>query len=195
MTDKFGVEIECFSDGYFSNMSTFLRENNLSNYFTYHDDCSIHPPKNSDCTYEIVSYPLAFEQKSFDAITRLTTLLKEKNFNVNRSCGLHVHIDASGLNAGNVASILYRYNVHDKEIGKIILPNRKRNKYCKKISGVDWTSNRIGDLLYDRFYRVNPKAYYRHGTVEFRHHHGTLDDKEINNWALFCKKYDGCFQE
>jgi len=37
----------------------------------------------------------------------------------------------------------------------------------------------------DHFDRVNFSAYTKHGTIEFRQHHGTVNGEEITNWVRF----------
>lgn len=33
-----------------------------------------------------------------------------------------------------------------------------------------------------RYYKINIEAYWRHKTVEFRHHSGTIEFEKISNW-------------
>jgi hypothetical protein len=40
----------------------------------------------------------------------------------------------------------------------------------------------------DRFVKLNYQAFWRHGTVEFRHHSGTVDAAKIIKWVVFCQK-------
>lgn len=37
----------------------------------------------------------------------------------------------------------------------------------------------------NRYKKVNLKSYFRHGTVEFRQHSGTIEYTKISNWVLF----------
>ena len=39
----------------------------------------------------------------------------------------------------------------------------------------------------DRYFKVNPVAYRRHNTIEFRQHSGTTDYEKMSNWIEFLK--------
>ncbi len=45
------------------------------------------------------------------------------------------------------------------------------------------TRDDVQRLLGDRYYKVNPYSLWRHGTLEFRHHSGTIEAAKIVNWA------------
>ena len=36
-----------------------------------------------------------------------------------------------------------------------------------------------------RYFKLNCQSFFRHGTIEFRHHSGTTDFAKIKNWILF----------
>ncbi|MDO5509556.1 MAG: amidoligase family protein, partial [Weeksellaceae bacterium] len=39
-----------------------------------------------------------------------------------------------------------------------------------------------------RYLKLNLSSYQRHGTVEFRHHSGTVNYTKIKNWILICAR-------
>ena len=39
-----------------------------------------------------------------------------------------------------------------------------------------------------RYFKLNVQSYWRHGTVEFRQHSGTVEFGKIRNWLLFCAR-------
>jgi hypothetical protein len=41
----------------------------------------------------------------------------------------------------------------------------------------------------DRHCKLNLISFDQHGTVEFRHHHGTVDPTAIKNWVMFCIQF------
>lgn len=43
-------------------------------------------------------------------------------------------------------------------------------------------------LSHARYVKLNIASYVNHGTVEFRHHHGTLDYDEIIHWIVFTQR-------
>ena len=48
-------------------------------------------------------------------------------------------------------------------------------------------NGRIDNAGQGRYRSLNLDSYGRHGTVEFRLHHGTLNGKKIQAWAEFCE--------
>src|SRR5581483_12043482 len=39
-----------------------------------------------------------------------------------------------------------------------------------------------------RFVKLNFTSHWKHGTVEFRQHSGTVDAEKIKRWVYFCQK-------
>jgi hypothetical protein len=68
------------------------------------------------------------------------------------------------------------YNRAEKVIDSMLPPSRRMNTYCR--------SNTVTDATRDRYAKVNLTSMYRHGTVEFRQHSGTIDCNKIKNWVL-----------
>lgn len=63
--------------------------------------------------------------------------------------------------------------------GKWMVPNPFSN------SGIDY----LLSIPVDRGYKVNILSYDQYNTVEFRHHHGTVDPDEAVNWIKFCTNF------
>ncbi len=43
----------------------------------------------------------------------------------------------------------------------------------------------IERFLGSRYFKINPKSYARHNTIEFRQHSGTVEFEKISNWVRF----------
>jgi hypothetical protein len=106
-------------------------------------------------------------------LDRVGELLKAISARVNKSCGLHVHLDMRhGRNSQEditslllCQTLLYRMNPIE----------RRYSKYCKP--GTKDLHTR------DRYYGINTEAIRKHGTIEVRIHKGTVDTKEIYLWT------------
>lgn len=115
---------------------------------------------------------------------------------VNKSCGLHVHIGAANLTHQQFANVFNNYYYLETLIDKFMAPSRRRdtNVYCRSIkdhSGLtrcESVSDVQCTLDNDRYHKINPMAYNRHRTIEFRQHQGSTDYKKILNWVMFCGK-------
>ena len=184
---KFGVEIETGGPNKFD-VAERLRENgincivegynhNRTNHWKIVSDASVHVLN----PFELVS-PILEGQAGLDELKTVCRVLNDLNAKVDKSCGLHVHHDASDWNENTLDRFIDVYRKMEKTIDKFMPKSRRGNngRYCKSLIGKANSEVRNG-----RFHKVNLQAYYRHGTIEFRHHGGTTEFKKIENWILF----------
>jgi hypothetical protein len=126
---------------------------------------------------EVVS-PILKGQKGLDEIEIVCGALQALGAKINITCGLHVHHDARHLRGDDrkLQQVVDIYNRAEKVIDSMLPPSRRMNTYCR--------SNTVTDATRDRYAKVNLTSMYRHGTVEFRQHSGTIDCNKIKNWVL-----------
>jgi len=117
---------------------------------------------------------------------------------VNKSCGLHVHIGAAHLSVEAAKRLARLYIEHEATIDSLIPPSRRGNSNQFCLSNKDNTNTRaltraqqISDIAVatargQRRVKLNFHSYLKYGTVEFRHHSGTVDPVKIINWVKFC---------
>lgn len=97
---------------------------------------------------------------------------------VDESCGMHVHVDVRDLTNDQRTNIIKWFQHTEKQWFGIVNPNREDNSYCKPISDVA-----INRMDHDRYRALNTDAYGKHGTFEFRLHHGTINKQEIEQFV------------
>lgn len=147
--------------------------------------------------FEIVSLILQGED-GYEQIIKVCAVLKAKSLKVNRTCGLHVHVDARDLTAAQITKVFKRYAMHERKIDAWMAPDRRGNinRYCRSIAR--FTSqpalNHSDPLVAtracgSRFLKVNLEAYHRHRTIEFRQHQGTLMPEKIVPWVKFLLQF------
>lgn len=142
---------------------------------------------------EIVSPPLRADQ--IDQIEKICQAIKIGGGQVNRTCGLHVHHDASDFTLDtmkNLYKLFYRY---EGTIDSLVAPSRRgnSNRFCRTIRDehkVDRlmecsTLQLFVAMIDSRYYKLNCRSYITHGTVEFRNHQGTVNAEKIINWVQF----------
>jgi hypothetical protein len=93
----------------------------------------------------------------------------------------------------HVRAIVTRYAAHESEIDAFMPASRRSNSntFCKSVQALArnarfrnaTTMRELVDAQGDRYYKVNLQSYYRHGTVEFRQHSGTLNAPKAVNWV------------
>jgi hypothetical protein len=143
---------------------------------------------------ELVSPPLS----GVEGIEQVRTVLRALascGATVNRSCGLHVHVDAGDLSPSQIGSILRRYSTFQGQIDNFMPASRRNSRWARRIdesviSTVEGYANaatmRRSAGYLDRYYAVNAAAFARHGTVEFRQHSGSVNAGKVARWVAFC---------
>lgn len=148
-------------------------------------------------TFELVSPPLSSEA-GIEEVRKVCHALTSIGVTVNRSCGLHVHVDAGDLSTAHLALLVQRYNRHVTSIDAFMPRSRRgdSNTYCRNNSSYELgnvssalvrarTPRDFVSAFTERYRKFNLASYLRHGTVEFRHHSGTVNGKKIENWVRF----------
>lgn len=147
---------------------------------------------NGDNGFEIVS-PILEGEAGLEELKKVCEALTEVRAKINKSCGMHVHFDASGMGIGEVKNLMLNYAAYENHIDSI-LPNSRRgntNTYCQSLkndkakieaaTGIRELANAIGT----RYRKINLQSFVRHGSIEFRQHSGTVEFEKIKNWVLF----------
>lgn len=198
MQRQFGVEIECYNVKILDNWI----QNLIDTYdLSYESDPSI----NGAYSVELQTPPWKYNERNIQFLRQIVRGLKENAAKVNRSCGLHVHVDVQDIVAKHKGDFLKflseRYAANEQEYSnKLVKASRNRNHFCKsnerlsfKNVSLDFKNiNRamILDFDYlDRYYKLNVSSFPFLGTVEFRQHHGSLDEDEVVNWVKYCVNF------
>lgn len=145
--------------------------------------------------FELVS-PILQGEAGITEMKKVCEILKQCGAKVNLSCGTHVHIDAHSINLGSWKRIYINYARLEKVIDDFMPKSRKGNNnyYTKGFSTMtnfeEKISNarslvEIDNFFGSRYFKINPKSYARHNTIEFRQHSGTVEFEKISNWVRF----------
>lgn len=138
---------------------------------------------------------LATEKEMPELINKVCDIIKKCKGYVNKTCGLHVHIDMRNRDINTIYNNFYAiqsimFNMQPK--------SRRDNEYCEYLSR-EKMKNVNADLknalrnddddFGERHYSINKMAYARHGTLEVRLHEGTIDAVDIRRWVYFLIKF------
>ena len=200
----FGVEIECYNVER-EEIAQRLREAGVACYVEgyNHRDHRDHFKVVTDAslqgnnTAEVVS-PILKGKKGMQTLEKVCKVLNEINAKVNKSCGLHVHFGLDKVDFTTYRNIFINYAKLESVIDSFMPQSRRENNYCKSFRVF---GNNIYEMLQyanskdevanifsgDRYFKVNPVAYRRHNTIEFRQHSGTTDYEKMSNWIEFLK--------
>jgi hypothetical protein len=90
---------------------------------------------------------------------------------VNKTCGLHVHLDMRGRTENEVWLLARKLNKWLYALREFVPESRRNNRYC-----------RFGVSRTDRYHAVNFTSFSKYGTLEVRLHSGTVDYAKIIAW-------------
>lgn len=214
-TRKFGVEVEFVGISRMQAQAAIVSAgvscrvehygHAVPNQWKIVEDGSVVDNRGQRTGGELVSPPLSGETGLAQVQTVLRALAGA-GATVNKTCGLHVHVDAADLVGADIARIFVNYRNAEVLVNQMMPRSRVNNTYCKAISGMYDFSAFIGRLQtapgrdsygsltapvlseahrFDRYHTVNLASFARHGTLEFRHHSGTVNATKVTNWIQF----------
>jgi Putative amidoligase enzyme/Protein of unknown function (DUF3489) len=160
---------------------------------------------------EVVSPPLSGEA-GMREIEIVAATLARLGTRIKRECGLHVHVDARRpeLSLDGFKRLALLYIENESFIDSVMPPSRRgtANRWAQSIahirpevvlrahdvnalaSALLYNDNRArrGEHARDsrRYVKLNFLSFLKYGTVEFRHHGGSIDGKKIQSWVRFC---------
>jgi len=136
----------------------------------------------------------------FELVQKALKTLTDAGCRVNKECGFHVHVGvkADGLYAGEQVgffkNLLRLYRKFEPVIDSILALSRRgsANRWCATTrfsdnavygaTSMDQIRAAYAPNDYAKYKKVNLCTYWRQGTVEFRHHQGTLNPLTATKW-------------
>jgi len=199
---KFGVEIE-FVGASRSHVAERLRTAGITaevesynhitrDHWKITSDVSVR--HSSGLEGELVS-PILEGLEGFAQLKLVCDVLNSiPNLTVNRSCGLHVHLDARDMTVAECSKVFTRYASYEEDID-LAMPRSRRGqaRWCASIKTRSSqvlnkaTKSALGNALGNngKYYKVNLTNIAERGSIEFRQHSGTTDYAKISNWVKF----------
>ena len=215
MFRRFGIEIEVVNTDR-QKLVSAMREQGLScEYEGYTHQTTSHWKIVTDASvrggYELVS-PILEGEEGLLAVKKATKAISASKRHsdidqVNRSCGIHVHIEASNLSSKDMYFVIKRYQDNESVIDSWMPMSRRgnTNSMCRSIANTfsaqrlsrldameDTYENLASAILscsHTRYSKVNVQSYGRYKTIEFRQHSGTTDYNKIANWIEFLQNF------
>lgn len=205
MERKFGIELEIVGitqDAALKALKAVRIKVNAEGYnHTTRNYWKIVPDGSVTNGFEVVS-PILKGETGIEEAEIVARALEDAGAYANRTCGFHVHFDASDLGTDHIKNIVRRYALHEAEIDAFMPKSRRgnTNQYCRSLNGLlgqnfetATTTQALANSQPTRYYKVNLKSYQRHGTIEFRQHSGTVNAMKICNWIRFLAEFiDEC---
>lgn len=182
MATTYGIELEMSSLS-IGSAQTLLNRAGLN--------WSVKPDGTRGVSAEAVSPILGAE--TLNQCTTAARALSAAGATVNKQTGYHVHLGVEHYGLNGIAQLVINWAAAHDTIGALVAPSRLNNGFCRPISLLDAErtaeqvrNGRVSNINGGRYYSLNLASYDRHGTVEIRLHHGTLNGSKIKAWAEFC---------
>jgi hypothetical protein len=149
---------------------------------------------DSSCGLEVVS-PILSGEQGLNELKTVCEVLTRIGCQVDKQCGVHVHIGANALGVSKVKSVVKRWLSNESNLDTIQPRSRRgsSNIYCQPLSVtmrthlIDncFTIEDLANIQSTRYSKLNLRSYLTHRTIEFRHHAGSTDATKITNWVKF----------
>ena len=176
---------------------------------------TVKPDGTPNVDAEIVLPPLGNHPIAYDYIRDVCRVLENLGCQINRSCGLHVHISNAPLTGTNAADytgasiaefhhtgnylashgepldavivkdIMQRYERQQDTINTMLARSRTHNRYCAPLDARRLENATTIQELNHGKFFAINLDTWRRGTIEFRQHGGTIDADKIINWVKF----------
>jgi hypothetical protein len=164
------------------------------------DHRELHGKTEWGCVYECSTpgrefvSPILQGDEGFNEIRAMCRVAGQKRWSLDRSCGLHIHIDARDLSSEEMLQTVYAYRATYPLWKRFVSRRRSDNSMCGSpqynLDDVREVEH-IEDFVEarDRFEFVNWRAFLRHGSIEVRLYHGSLNAREICNWVALHARF------
>jgi len=107
-------------------------------------------------------------------LKRVCSILNTLGAKVNRSCGMHVHLDARHMTAIDVKRVGKTFEKALPVMLSMVPESRRTNTYCRPS---------VSAIRGQRYHAVNLTAFSKYRTIEIRLHSSTTDFDKIMNWV------------
>ena len=155
-----------------------------------------------------ITTPIMQGERDLNQIQMVTRQLAAHEFMVDPRTGLHVHHEAADLDLSGFKRLAFNHVIAERAFDRLIASDRRgdQNKYAlstRPEGMVDYFLTRLDSVrriegISNALFlgghsterpKLNLDAFTKHGTVEFRHHHGTLDDNYVGHWVRLTQAF------
>lgn len=202
----FGIEIEAFGPS-INEVVSAIRAKGIDCQGEYYNHTTrAHWKVVTDASvpggFEVVS-PVLQGDDGMEQLKKVCQALEQAGARINKNCGLHAHFGASDITeTSSLWKHLYRNYARLEDAIDSFMPQSRRannNQYCQSMRVADFetrlesatTLRQIESTITrsSRYFKLNSQSYWRHKTIEFRQHSGTIEFEKISNWVLFCARF------
>lgn len=127
---------------------------------------------------------LTKESNYKEILMKACEVLSKANAQVNKSCGMHVHLDMRNRNSEQA----YQNLISSQGILFKMNPKSRTELYAKKVTNRNMEEVVNATSGNARYSGINVQAIKKHNTIECRIHSGTIEFTKITNWITILNK-------
>lgn len=132
--------------------------------------------------------------KLLNMLDGVTKVLNESDTYINKTCGLHVHLDLQHESKEARENIYHAFQACEKIFFAMTAISRRGNTYCKSINDPYYMT--LADALHgDRYRTLNASAFNEHKTFEIRLHQGTCEANKLKAWVMLLINFFDTFSK
>jgi hypothetical protein len=159
---------------------------------------------DSSCGWEVASPAMTMNERGeCEELQRVTNALANLHPRIDRSCGLHVHVDLSDFVWEDMQRLISLWARYEPFFFQLTPPSRWTNQYCRPVCRARWSQqpnsvwgqtsqaiNAPDERAFNMYARnlgrlaLNMSHWFTAARVEFRLGAGTVDYEKIRNWVL-----------
>jgi hypothetical protein len=154
---------------------------------------------------ELVS-PILSGSAGLEEVRKAAQVLLDAGCRVTKRCGFHVHVGAGHWHVNAFQRAWQVYAGFEAALDGVLAPSRRGNgnTYCRSLGGSipmrmlsamtvnELSHDRQGrshDAHFNRYRKLNVQSFFRHRTIEFRQHQGTVQPDHAVMWVRFCLRF------
>lgn len=180
IAEHYGIEIEFMSKKNRETIANELFKEGLVDNCCLKTDGSLRP----DAGYIAHELAILCKKSELESVMkRVCAALDRTGSKINKSCGLHVHLDMRSRDHKKSFNNL----VKAQDVLRGMQPaSRRDEKWCKANKSGDFDAEVSSGN--ERYKVINPQSFGKFKTLEVRVHSGTTDYKKITNWCKILTK-------
>jgi hypothetical protein len=151
------------------NIKAALLASPFANMLTLTRDGSVTSNSTIDGAELKICAPIS---KMIACVSEVTKILAVNGCSVDKSCGLHVHLDARN---DDVRAMFDKLLDQQSTLFALVPSSRRDNQYCRPTARKDFCKG-------SRYKTINSLSFRKYKTLEVRLHGGTIDPNKIINW-------------
>lgn len=150
------------------------------------------------CGLEFITTPMsAAADNSWTTLYNTLSTLAETQIDVDSRCSTHVHVTTRNMSKPNIERLVMLYGFLEPLIALCVDPQRAGDSaynrpWAQNYSALTAQEVKRRDVARTPRGRdtwMYPGALSRHGTIEYRMFHGSLDPEEVTNWVRLLLRF------